>query len=168
MQKQLFNTGWSFQKGVGGGMFAALMGGAATPEAVDLPHDAMVRTPRRADAPSGGGAAYFELGDYTYEKHFTLDDPSLVYLLGFEGAYQNAMVYLNGSYLGQHAYGYGGFVLDATGRVRAAVAQAPGVAAGAMRAVANAAASAAQAAATGAARAGAAADAVEASAHDSE
>ena len=56
----------------------------------------------------------------------------------------------------------------ATGRVRAAVAQAPGVAAGAMRAVANAAASAAQAAATGAARAGAAADAVEASAHDSE
>ena len=56
----------------------------------------------------------------------------------------------------------------ATGRVRAAVAQAPGVAAGAMRAVANAAASAAQAAATGAARAGAVADAVEASAHDSE
>ena len=56
----------------------------------------------------------------------------------------------------------------ATGRVRAAVAQAPGVAAGAMRAVANAAASAAQAAAAGAARAGAAADAVEASAHDSE
>ena len=56
MKKQLFNTGWSFQKGVGGGMFAALMGGAAKPEAVDLPHDAMVRTPRRADAPSGGGA----------------------------------------------------------------------------------------------------------------
>ena len=52
--------------------------------------------------------------------------------------------------------------------IRAAVAQAPGVAAGAMRAVANAAAAAAQAAATGAARAGAAADAVEASAHDSE
>ncbi len=55
----------------------------------------------------------------------------------------------------------------ATGRVRAAAAQAPG-GRRSRRAVVNAAASAAQAAVTGAARAGAAADAVEASAHDSE
>ncbi len=50
-------------------------------------------------------------------------------------------------------------------RVRAAVAQAPNVAASAMRAVANAAASAAQAANAGAARVADAADAAEASAH---
>lgn len=91
MERLDFNKGWLFGR-----------------EAISLPHDAMVTAARSADAPSGGGCAYFEGGIYEYEKTFTVPkewkDKEII--LQFEGVYRNAEVSLNGTRAGGAAYGY--------------------------------------------------------------
>lgn len=88
MRRISFNENWCF-KG----------------QPVTLPHDAMLREARRADAPSGSGGAFFEGGIYVYEKTFERPKAEHV-LLQFEGVYKNAKVFLNGRKAGGSAYGY--------------------------------------------------------------
>lgn len=75
---------------------------------VDLPHDAMLDAPRSADAPGGGGEAYYQGGLYAYEK--VLDVPSKwldkSITLHFDGVYCRSKVYVNGTEAGGAAYGY--------------------------------------------------------------
>ena len=75
---------------------------------VDLPHDAMLGAARTADAPGGGGEAYFQGGVYHYTKQMEVPAAWLDQhvTLGFDGAYRNTKVYVNDQLAGECAYGY--------------------------------------------------------------
>lgn len=93
MNRIPFNTGWTFLKE------------GAEPVSVTLPHDAMQTEPRSADAPSGGGGAYYHGGNYVYEKKFTPTE-DCGYTLQFGGVYRRSTVTLNGEKVGGASYGY--------------------------------------------------------------
>ncbi len=95
MKKTAFNDNWT-----------------CNGQPVTLPHDAMIREPRRADAKSGSAGAFFPDGEYVYEKTFQRPAAEHV-LLQFEGVYKNAKVYLNDTEAGGTAYGYIPFFIDA-------------------------------------------------------
>ena len=77
-------------------------------QVLDLPHDAMLGTPRSADAPSGSAGAFFQGGTYHYEKTLTVPKDWLKkhVVLHFDGVYKNARVSVNGQEAGGVAYGY--------------------------------------------------------------
>ncbi len=87
---------------------------------VVLPHDAMLAEPRSADSAGGTNTGWFAGRDYVYEKTFSAPaewtDRDVV--LEFEGVYHNAEVWLNGEQLAFHAYGYTGFCVPLTGKIR--------------------------------------------------
>lgn len=87
---------------------------------VDLPHDAMLDATRSADAPGGGGEAYYTGGCYTYEK--SLDVPAewldRCVTLHFDGVYCRSKVYVNGTEAGGAAYGYIPFDVPMDGLLR--------------------------------------------------
>ncbi len=79
---------------------------------VTLPHDAMLHTQRKPDAPSGSAGAFFAEGEFVYEKKF--DRPAAEHVVfAFEGVYKNARVFINGREAGGAAYGYIPFLIDA-------------------------------------------------------
>lgn len=105
MVRQSFNDGWSFGRA------------GAGRQKVTLPHDAMLRERRTADAPSGSAGAYFHGGVYIYEKEFEAPKEweSQHVLFQFEGVYRNAKVFLNGKEAGGAVYGYIPFYVCADG-----------------------------------------------------
>lgn len=80
---------------------------------VDLPHDWSIESATTQAAPTGGGGGYFPAGTAWYRK--TFDAPAawrgLDVAIYFEGVYRNAEVWLNGTRIGTHAYGYTPFRL---------------------------------------------------------
>lgn len=116
MRKEKFNHGWVFHKGGGSSLEALAGGGAANEQPVTLPHDASVGMTRNPDEPNGSGNGFFREECYNYTKTFSLnpEDADKNIWLEFEGVYQNAFVYINGSYAGKCPYGYGNFYIDAT------------------------------------------------------
>lgn len=111
------NHGWTFyenDEGMGFN-FGRIEG---TP--VTLPHDFIIKKPRRADAPGGAGNGYFGQGQGNYKK--TLDVPAdwqgKIVLLDVDGAYMNAEVMLNSQLLSLHPYGYTPYLTDLTPALR--------------------------------------------------
>lgn len=104
-----FNTGWICRH----------LDGSNAPEPVTIPHDAMLEERRDALAPSGKNGCWFEGFDYLYEKTFTIpsDWGDKVFLLEFEGVYQQAEVALDGEKLAFRPYGYTNFYVDLTGKL---------------------------------------------------
>lgn len=102
MKKTDFNQGWSFIK----------KGEAA--RTVNLPHDAMLYEKRDPECLNGKSTGYFPGGQYTYRKTFQAPaawvDKSV--LIEFEGVYQNAAVFINGTEAACHPYGYTGFFIE--------------------------------------------------------
>ncbi len=88
---------------------------------VTLPHDAMLAEKRSEKSMGGKNIGWFEARDYVYEKRFTLAEELLhqTLLLEIEGAYRESAVSLNGEELYTHLYGYTGYTVDLTGKVRA-------------------------------------------------
>ena len=78
---------------------------------VSVPHDAMLSEERKAENPSGSGAAYFAGGCYEYEKVFTLPECSSAVLL-FEGIYPTGEIFLDGQKAAFANYGYGDCFVD--------------------------------------------------------
>lgn len=116
MVKENFNRGWSFSRS-SGTSFENLIPGAGVSEIkVDLPHDASICTSRNPEEAGGSGNGYFREENYVYRKQFELDadDAEKIVTLEFEGVYQNAFVYVNHTFAGDHPYGYGNFYLDIT------------------------------------------------------
>lgn len=116
MIKENFNRGWSFSRS-SGTSFENLIPGAGVSEIkVDLPHDASICTSRNPEEAGGSGNGYFREENYVYRKQFELDadDAEKIVTLEFEGVYQNAFVYVNHTFAGDHPYGYGNFYLDIT------------------------------------------------------
>jgi beta-galactosidase/beta-glucuronidase len=84
---------------------------------VTLPHDWSIELLPTASASSATG--YMQGGLGWYRKTFTLP-PSMAgkkLSVQFDGVFMNSYVYLNGTVLGNHPYGYTGFSFDVTNLV---------------------------------------------------
>ena len=115
MEKINFNADWFFTKKIGGSLVSALSDGDKIRKVI-LPHDASIEEERCAEESNGSGNGYFHEDKYQYTKLFELTSGQAdcnIYF-EFEGIYQNAFVYINGSFVRKHAYGYGNFFIDAT------------------------------------------------------
>lgn len=115
MQKQSLNEQWRFHFGDPHEWWGHI-GDVSTWRVVDLPHDWSVELDRAADNPSGASGGFFTMGRGWYHK--TFDAPEAwrgkKVFVEFEGVYMNAEVWLNGTLLGRHPYGYTSFVYDLT------------------------------------------------------
>jgi len=112
-RKTLFNDGWKFQLG---DTEQAMQPDYDDQEwrALELPHDWAIEGTFSADHSSGTG--YLPGGIGWYRKTFGLPRSyadRTVYLM-FDGAYQNAEVWVNGKYMGKRPYGYISFYFDIT------------------------------------------------------
>lgn len=116
MLKQRFNQDWVYHLGAGGSLQALVGGSKEESYPVTLPHDASIRRPRNPQEPNGSGNGFFREENYNYTKTFSLDpkDQDKNVWLEFEGIYQNAFVYVNGSFAGKCPYGYGNYYIDCT------------------------------------------------------
>lgn len=77
---------------------------------VQLPHDWSTDYPVDEKAPSCGSGGYARCGIGWYRKRFeVLLHPGEVYSALFEGIYMNADLWLNGTWIGNHIYGYTSF-----------------------------------------------------------
>jgi len=87
---------------------------------VSLPHDAMISEVRDGGCRNGVNSGYFPGGKYVYEKSFTMknEDVGKKIFLHFEGVYQNCAIYLNGTYVGTHKYGYTAFDVELSKTIR--------------------------------------------------
>lgn len=111
MYRERWNSGWRFWEERNA--FAMVWDVPAQARTVELPHDAMLAVPPRADSPNGGNTGYRDGGTYVYVKGFEAPAAwreQCVYLR-FEGVYSNAYVYVNGQLAAQHAYGFTGFLV---------------------------------------------------------
>ncbi len=116
-----FNEGWLFRRGAESGLEVAGLDDTGW-RAVDLPHDWSVEdvagkgTPFDKDAPGGGATGFTVGGEGWYRKHFRLDGiaSDRRVEIAFDGAYELADVWLNGTYVGGSVSGYGPFALDLT------------------------------------------------------
>ncbi len=111
--KENFNQDWFFYHGeesVPGGMDTFLY------RPVKLPHDWSIEYPWDEKAVSCGSGGYAETGIGWYKKLFSVDPEALArkVLLHFEGVYMLAQVWINGTELGTHVYGYTPFEWDIT------------------------------------------------------
>jgi hypothetical protein len=106
-----FNADWRFKLGKVDGAQATAFDDAGW-DRVGLPHSFSMPYFRAPD---------FYVGDGWYRKSFTLPTitPGKRYSLEFEGAFQDAHVYVNGVELAHHRGGYTGFPVDVTRAVRA-------------------------------------------------
>lgn len=82
---------------------------------VELPHDWSVDYPPEKEEKTGGGGGYGKSGIGWYRKHFTVDEiGDRKFYLYFEGIYMDSTVYVNGTEVGGHGYGYTSFYVDVT------------------------------------------------------
>lgn len=87
---------------------------------VNLPHDAMLTEKRLTNGKTGAAGAFFPGGRYVYRKTLYGEESyrdKSVYL-EFEGIYMKSTVYLNGEKVGGWIYGYTGFYVDLTDKLR--------------------------------------------------
>ena len=115
MSKERFNQGWVFGYGSGSGL-SSLLGGATEEKPVTLPHDMSICLPRDGGDFAASGNGFFQEKTGHYRKSFFVpaEDRDRLYILEFDGVYQNAFIYVNGSFAGKHPYGYGGFTVEIT------------------------------------------------------
>ena len=86
---------------------------------VNLPHDGMISTPVRPDAPAGADMGYFTGGLGNYTKYISVPEEWKNDCVGlkFDGAMMNAAVDVNGSRAELQHYGYAPFYVDLTGLI---------------------------------------------------
>ena len=87
---------------------------------VDLPHDAMLTEKRLPGMKNGAAAGFFPGGRYIYRKNLWGAEEyrgKSVYL-EFEGIYMKSSVYLNNEKVGGWMYGYTGFYVDLTDKLK--------------------------------------------------
>ncbi|WP_454853958.1 glycoside hydrolase family 2 TIM barrel-domain containing protein [Promicromonospora soli] len=112
MTREAFNHGWRYRTKATA--FAELGGSAASDwTEVLLPHDALLATERRPDAPRGETNGYFAGGAFEYVRTFHADEDlrGKQVLLEFDGVYRDAGIYVNGDLAGRWAFGYSRFLV---------------------------------------------------------
>lgn len=112
----LFNEDWKFFLGESNSAQDVNFNDS-TWENVTLPHDFSISQEFTTSCDDESG--YLPGGTGWYRKTFTLpascQNKSVI--LNFDGVYKNAYVYVNGSLLGEHRYGYSPFAFDLSGRL---------------------------------------------------
>lgn len=108
MKKTNWNNGWYFYKD----------GEEQNKRLLDLPHDAMIEEKRSVE--NGNASGFFPGGKYIYEKTLIASEELLdkTVVLEFEGVYMNSTVILNDEKVGGHIYGYTGFFVELTGKLK--------------------------------------------------
>lgn len=113
-----FNTGWTVKPKVSS--FTDIVGSRNAGKSVTLPHDAMIELPRSATDGEGASTGFFPGGVVEYSKTFdvphTWGDKCVS--IEFQGVYRDAMVFVNGSFAGQHRNGYAPCRLPLDGHLR--------------------------------------------------
>jgi beta-galactosidase len=111
---------WLFNKGDATGADQATFADSAW-KPVNLPHDWAVEGPFAQDNPTTGRGGFAPSGIGWYRNHFTLPGTvasgQQVYI-EFDGVMGNSTVYINGTQLGNHPYGYVSFRYDMTKSVK--------------------------------------------------
>lgn len=83
---------------------------------IDLPHDAMIEKAAYAESLNGSNTGYRDGDVFNYAK--ILDIPKVKkidrYILKIDGAYMNAVVYVNGEMAAKNMFGYSEFYADLT------------------------------------------------------
>lgn len=104
-----FNEGWQTRPKVS--RYLEMGGMAPSFQDVTLPHDALIGAERSAT--ESGAVGFFPGGVFEYKKTFTVPEEHCGrrLWLEFEGVYRDAMVYVNGDFVGQRPFGYSGFAL---------------------------------------------------------
>ena len=113
MKRICIDENWTFRKGLldSPGMLKDDPG-----TAVNLPHDGMISTPVRPDAPAKSDMGYFTGGLDNYTKMLFIPEEWKDGCVGlaFDGAMMNAAVDVNGCRAGLQHYGYAPFYVDLT------------------------------------------------------
>jgi beta-galactosidase len=120
-----FDAGWLFIVGDPAGANGTTFADTSW-RALNVPHDWSIEgatppsNPFSESAPTTGRGAYAPSGVAWYRKHFTLDSSlsgKEVYV-EFDGIMENSDVYINGTHLAHHPYGYMTLRYDMTGSVK--------------------------------------------------
>ena len=116
-KKVNFDFGWKFMEQDVAGAQAASFDDTKW-QSVDLPHDWDIHHAPNADAPTGNGGGYFPGGTGWYRKQVKDTDLKLAngetLWLNFEGVYQCSEIFVNGTKVSTHAYGYTPFKVNIT------------------------------------------------------
>lgn len=115
MKKINFNENWQFVEGYVPSLKVLQMYGKEA-VSINLPHDAMIHEKRRQDTRNAGATGFYPGGIYTYFKSFELEEDwkNKSLILEFEGVYEKASVYINGSLVTTNKHGYSNFYADIT------------------------------------------------------
>ncbi len=110
-----FNKGWKFNLGDNSSAYAQNFDDSGW-ENVNLPHDFSITQHFTNQQGAEGESGFLPGGTGWYRKHFILDESHIgkTFLLNFDGVYMHAYVYVNGSFVGEHHYGYTSFAFDIT------------------------------------------------------
>ncbi|WP_340029336.1 glycoside hydrolase family 2 TIM barrel-domain containing protein [Paenibacillus sp. FSL H7-0940] len=111
MIKTSFNADWLV--GSKPGLFGEWVTDKKPHKLVTLSYDAMWANERLKDG--RGTIACYPEGEYEYKKSFFVPEEyrNKRVTFEFEGVYNQAMVYINGDFAGQHPYGYSNFYIKA-------------------------------------------------------
>jgi beta-galactosidase len=110
-----FDQDWRFRLGeVAHGEWPTLQDDAW--RMLDVPHDWSIEGPFDPQSPAGSGGGYLNGGIGWYRKTFATapEWKDRHVTIEFDGAYMDSDVWLNGTHLGRHPYGYTGFAYDLT------------------------------------------------------
>ncbi len=119
-----FDAGWLFHFGDATGADTKAFADT-TWRGLNVPHDGVIEGPNppaspfSATAATTGRGAFVSSGISWYRKHFTVPQTlasDRVYI-EFDGVMENSDVYINGTHLGHHPYGYVSFRYDITSSV---------------------------------------------------
>jgi len=124
-QEILFDAGWRFHRGGAQGAEETAFDDRSW-RPLDLPHDWSIEDLPGTDSPFSRDAISQASGGFTtggtgwYRKTFVLpaEFKGRRIVIQFDGVYMNAQVWLNGTALGSHPYGYTSFSFDASGQAR--------------------------------------------------
>src|SRR6202012_3888073 len=102
-----FDDGWLFATGANAGADQTQFADSAW-RSLSVPHDWSIEGPFDQNAPSTGRGAYLPTGVAWYRKHFTLPASAAGQrvFVEFDGVMANSDVYVNGTHIGNHPYGY--------------------------------------------------------------
>ncbi len=108
-----FNMGWKFYLGDNNAASNQSFDDSQW-DNVNLPHDFSIfqHFTNKGEAESG----FLPGGTGWYRKSFALSEEHAgkTFLLNFDGVYMDSYVYVNGTFVGEHHYGYTGFAFDIT------------------------------------------------------
>ena len=108
-----FNKGWKFNLGDNSSASNPSFDDSAW-QNVNLPHDFSITQHFTTDGEAESG--FLPGGTGWYRKSFVLseDVAGKTFILNFDGVYMHAYVYVNGTFVGEHHYGYTAFAFDIT------------------------------------------------------